>query len=390
MIFNSNLTDDADQTPPDIHMLLAATGYLMTCSASPRRNQYTFGFFSMTCIRHALVLLLVLLSSCSWRDAESPEAFTKSYSDFGILLMAHGGSPEWNGEVLAAVDLLQDQYPIEVAFGMANAATIQEAVRMLETQGIRRIGVIRLFISGESWYQRTEKILGLRAGAPPRPEPVSHAGGVGYGSDNHSMAFWRIQTESAFKLTTQGLAEAEGMGIVLADRARALSDNPRWEDILILAHGPEDDSENERWIAHIDARAEAVRNILPFRHLQVMTLREDWAEKREPAKHRIRTFVERAHDDGVTTIVIPFRVHGFGPYAEVLDGLDYVADGRGLLPHLEVTKWIEEQAETLRQGAFRSVADGLVADIEPMRVLTLPRTAISPCPNRSQITGELK
>lgn len=55
---------------------------------------------------------------------------------------------------------------------------------------------------------------------------------------------------------------------------------------------------------------------------------------------------------GWRAIVIPFRVQGFGPYAEVLQGLEYLADGRGLVPDTEVTAWVRRQAETLRAGEF--------------------------------------
>ncbi|MFQ5750252.1 MAG: hypothetical protein ACE5H3_12495, partial [Planctomycetota bacterium] len=113
------------------------------------------------------------------------------------------------------------------------------------------------------------------------------------------------------------------------------------------------DSENERWIADIDALAEAVRKILPFRQVEVQTLREDWPEKREVSEKRIRAFVAGAASEGGKAIVIPFRVHGFGPYEEVLDGLDYVTDGQGLTPHPAVTRWIEGQIEALRSGPFR-------------------------------------
>ena len=271
--------------------------------------------------------------------------------------MAHGGSPDWNGGVMDAAEPLRQQYALEIAFGMADAVTIQEAVRTLETRGIRRIAVVRLLISGESWYDRTEQILGLRPGAPGRPVLTGEAHDAGHGDQNQGMEFWRIQTEASFALTTSGLAEAEALGTVLSDRARALSRVPEREDVLILAHGPGDESENERWIAHLDSRADAVRAALAFRRVQVMTLREDWPDKRDEAERRIRAFVERARDDGVRTIVIPFRVQGFGPYAQVLHGLEYVADGQGLVPHAEVTKWIAAQIETLRQGTFRSVVN---------------------------------
>ncbi|MFQ5749165.1 MAG: hypothetical protein ACE5H3_06890, partial [Planctomycetota bacterium] len=93
-------------------------------------------------------------------------------ASFGVLVMAHGGSQEWNQGILHSLEPLEKKYLVEVAFGMARADTIQEAVGRLEARGVRKIGLVRLFVSGASWYERTEKILGLRPGAPARPSPL--------------------------------------------------------------------------------------------------------------------------------------------------------------------------------------------------------------------------
>lgn len=294
------------------------------------------------------LLLVVTLAGCATQASRNePASQTAAKQDnFGVLVMAHGGSKQWNEEVLAAVQPLKDQYNLEVAFGMADAASLQEGVRQLESKGVRRIGVVRLFVSGESFRERTEQILGMAPGAPDAPPPsADHSEHAGHGG--HSMEFWKIQTQSSFVLSDQGLVEAPEMGDVLAGRAKALSREPQLEDVLILAHGPGDDAENERWLAQLDARADVVRKAVPFRTVRVETLREDWPEKREAAERRIRAFVEAAKQGDGRAIVVPFRVQGFGPYAKVLEGLDYVSDGQGLIPHPGVTQWIAHQIETL-------------------------------------------
>lgn len=273
--------------------------------------------------------------------------------------MAHGGSPEWNEAVIEAVTPLRARYDIEVAFGMAEAASLQDSVKKLEARNVRKIGVVRLFVSGESFVERTEQILGLRAGAPaspPAPAADPHAGHVGHGGGpgGHNMALYRIATQSSFALSPHGLLDAEGMGAILADRAAALSKAPDKEDVLVLAHGPGDDGENTRWLARLDDRANAIRTRAPFRRVQAETLREDWPDKRAAAQARIRAFVQRATDEGGTAIVIPFRVQGFGPYAKVLEGLDYVSDQQGLIPHPEMGKWIEREVAALEAGPFRA------------------------------------
>jgi sirohydrochlorin cobaltochelatase len=297
--------------------------------------------------RRWLIPLTALLAGCA-TQAPQPQSAQRD-PGFGVLVMAHGGGPQWNKDVLAAVQPLQDDYNIQVAFGMADAASMQEGVRQLEERGARHIGVVRLFISGESFKERTEQILGLLPGAPAKPAANADAhAGHGEGHGGHSMEFWRVDTRSSFALSGQGLVEAPEMGAVLATRAKALSKNPAQEDVLILAHGPGDDAENERWLKQLDARADVVRKAQPFHGVKVETLREDWPDKRLEAEKRIRAFVEQSAKEGRRAVVIPFRVQGFGPYAKVLEGLEYASDGQGLIPHPSVTEWIEHQAETLR------------------------------------------
>lgn len=299
----------------------------------------------------AMQLCVVMLMFASTAAAEARvESTVEPVDTYGVLVMAHGGGTEWNREITRVLDPVGREFPVEVAFGMADATSLQDGIRRLEAKGVNRIGVVRLFVSGDSWYERTEQILGIKPGAPAKPADQhdghdAHAG--------HSMAFWRVDTDAAFALSKQGLAEAPEMGAVLAERARGLSSDPAREDVLILAHGPDDDAENRRWLEQIDARAEAVRRVLPFRRVQVETLREDWPEKRKAAEQRIRSFVERAGSEGGTAIVIPFRAQGFGPYAQLLQGLDYRADRLGLAPHSQVEQWVKRQAEELKAGPFR-------------------------------------
>lgn len=310
----------------------------------------------------ALLCALVLVG-CSKSGTTAPASTSSASSErFGVLVMAHGGSKEWNDAVLETVKPLRSKYDIEVAFGMADAISLEDGVRKLEDRQVRKIGVVRLFVSGESWTERTEQIFGLVPGAPARAPAPAHAHGdhdphahghAPGGHEGHSMAFFRVPSAASYAMSVQGLADGPGMGTILADRAAALSKAPAREDVLILAHGPGEDDENARWLAKLDARAAAIRGRAPFRRVQVETLREDWPDKRVDAEKRIRAFVERATAEGGKAIVIPFRVQGFGPYKQVLEGLDYVSDGTGLIPHAEVTKWIENQITTLERGPFR-------------------------------------
>lgn len=291
--------------------------------------------------------LTALLLGCSTTRQpvrQTPEGQQPASGPEGVLVMAHGGDEAWNRTVLEAVAPLSARLPAEVAFGMVAPSEMEAAVGRLEERGSTRIAVVRLFVSGESWLEETEYVLGLReALSSEKASERFHMAHHG-----HEMEpLRRIRARASFRLGREGIGESPLVGEILADRVKSLSKDPQREAVLILAHGPGDDSENARWLARMESQAKAVGALGPFRAVQCETLREDWPQKRQEAEQRIRDFVQRQAAGGARVLVVPFRVSGFGPYAKVLEGLEYVSDGRGLLPHPRVTEWIEGQASAL-------------------------------------------
>ena len=273
--------------------------------------------------------------------------------NFGILVMAHGGGDEWNEAVRQSMDSIANRFPLEIAFGMADAGSIEDSVRRLESAGVEHVGVVRMFVSGESWYDRTLQILGLQEGAPSKeeaektPQPRMFM----------PMGFWKIDTDLSFYVSENGLADASEMDEILVSRIDSLSKNPSQEVAVVVAHGTGSDEEDSRWIEKITERTTLARTSLGLHDIKVFTLREDWREKRELAEQDIRTYLEEVRLNGFTPLVIPFRVQGFGPYARVLEGLEYEANGIGLLPHSNVNLWVENQSKLLRKVVGSSASN---------------------------------
>ena len=306
-------------------------------------------------------LALALLLGCPAASFAAADPQLGVPGVLGVLVMAHGGTAEWNAAVEHAAEPLGVSRPLEIAFGMADPCTLRNAVARLEARGARRIVVARLFASGESWRERTEQILAVRPGAPVLAAGADPCASPHAGHDPAAMPFFRLDTSASFALTTEGLLDAPEAGDILVERARTLSRDPGREEVLILAHGPADDDENARWLEALDRRADAVRSALPFHRVEVRTLREDWPEKRRAAEAEIRSLVAAAESAGRATIVLPFRLHGFGPYAKVLEGTRYLSDGRGLLPHIGITAWLTRQVDSVSAGAFATSAEELQA-----------------------------
>ena len=247
--------------------------------------------------------------------------------------MAHGGGEEWNNRVTAAVADLRDRIPVSVAFGMANPHTLQASLDELRDRNVGTVVVVRLFVSGASFLHPTEYLLGLRSD-PPAWGMVGHRP-----VDGRELS--PLRTDARVLLDRQGLVGSDQAAQILLARATANSSVPAETGVLLIAHGMGDEGENSDVLAAMYETASVVREN-GFAEVAVATLREDWAAARAVAEQEIKATVARMQNEHEAVVVIPYRVSGFGPYAQVLDGLDYIGT-EGLLPHPVITEWIADR-----------------------------------------------
>jgi len=245
--------------------------------------------------------------------------------------MAHGGSDEWNSAVTLAVAPLAEETPTAVAYGMADPYTMQAALDSLRDRGVGRVAVVRIFLSGESFLPQTKYFLGLSPTPPERFVLMGPAAG-----DPEARAQLRHEMEIATHF--DGLLDSPQVAPIMAERANTLSSEAAEESVLIVAHGMGETAENDRVLRTMRAVATQVA-LSGFASVEIATLREDWAVERRVAEANIRDYVRRETSAGRRVIVLPMRLSGFGPYANVLKGLDY-QPGQGLLPHESIADWV--------------------------------------------------
>lgn len=286
-------------------------------------------------------LLTACVSSAGLPVPTPPNASDSDSETVGVLVMAHGGSDEWNGVVETAVAPLARELPAVLALGMADPSTLVPALDSLRTMGVTRVAVVRLFVSGRSFLDRTRHLLGI---SPERPGASGRLGGGGHGGDTGTP----IDHGLAIATHEDGLVDSPEVRRILTERVERLSSVPGAESVLLLAHGMENEQENDQLLRTMGEIGTEIQS-LGFRSVFSATLREDWAEKRAEAEMLIRDFVRQEAAAGTRVIVVPVRLTGFGPYAGVLAGLDYDA-AEGLLPHAEMSGW-------LRRTASRVICD---------------------------------
>ena len=279
----------------------------------------------------------------------------------GVLLLAHGGNPDWNAQVTKLAQSVDRTKPTEVAFGMATRANIQSAVDRLKARGVTDIVAVPLFVSSwSSVITSTEYLLGQRMEAPPElalfakmshstPE-ASHGAG---GHDAHGgHAAGAPDPTSPVTTTlpirmTPALNDHPVVAEILTSRASSISKNAAEEAIVIVAHGPTKDAENQRWLKDMSSIAERVKLSGTFASVDSMTLRDDAPKPiRDKATADLREIVQKRITQGRRVLILPLLV-SFGGIErglrERLEGLSFSMPATGLVPDDRLVTWILER-----------------------------------------------
>lgn len=223
--------------------------------------------------------------------------------------------------------------PTEVAFGMAETPAMQDAVNRLQKRGVARIAAIPLFISSHSpIIGNFRYILGLQ------DKPA------------HRTALTNIpRVTSTAKFVMCGALDADPLvSEILFDRAKAISKDPAKTNVVVIAHGPNDEEDNKLWLRDMEKHAAYLKQ-KGFRTAEALTHRNDAPkEVKAAAKAAFRQRVDVAGRDG-ETVVVPLLMSAGGIEKEVesdLEGLKFTF-GKPLAPHPNLQRWVEARFQML-------------------------------------------
>jgi sirohydrochlorin ferrochelatase len=281
-------------------------------------------------------------------------AVASAQTKTGVLLLAHGGQPQWNDRVLDVVRRVDQHQPAEVAFGMATRANIQSAIDKLTARGVDDIVAVPLFVSSHSSViTATEYLLGLRAEAPKdlaifaRMNHGSHGAPAGEDHSAHGMPAddpaSPVKTTAKIRITP-AFNRHPLIGAIAADRAKSISKAPESEAVILVAHGPVPEDDNRKWLDDMAVLAEHVRKAAPFANVDYMTVRDDAGPAiREAATKELRNKVEAQRAAGRRVLIVP-HLMSFGGIErgllKRLEGLDYTMTSQALMPDDRVVDWV--------------------------------------------------
>jgi len=270
----------------------------------------------------------------------------------GVLLLAHGGQPQWNERVLAVAQAVDASQPTEVAFGMASRASIQAAVDKLAARGVTAIVAVPLFVSSHSSViTSTEYLLGVRPEAPADLKIFAKMDHSSHGAPDAGHAANAPAVDPASPVTTSvpirmtpALNRHPLIAQIVAARARSISTAPAREAVILVAHGPVPDDDNRRWLDDMKVLADHVQAATPFASVDYMTVRDDAGPAmREAATKDLRDRVAQQVAAGRTVLIVPHLLSFGGIEQGIrkrLDGLTYTMTSQALMPDERIAEWV--------------------------------------------------
>src|SRR5262245_56817277 len=169
----------------------------------------------------------------------------------GTVVIAHGGSEEWNRLVKEVAAEARTGGPVEVSFLMgpgAKADPFQRIVARLEQAGVNRIVVVPLLVSSHSGhYEQIRYLAGQTRELDQEMMHHLHMGGLEPVTSKVPIAVARA------------IDDSPDVARVLAERARALVAALAGRALFLVVHGPNSPAEHALWMKHLRALAEVVK-----------------------------------------------------------------------------------------------------------------------------------
>ena len=284
----------------------------------------------------AAVALLLALTAAGTAEAQPVSATPPKV---GVIVVAHGGGPEWNAGVFAAVKQAGLTTPVEVSFLMGPAAPqhrFQDAVTRLRQAGASQAVVVPLFVSSKSGHvDQIRWLMGLTEQLDTVMHHHLHMSGIARPTDRMPMTL------------TPALDDAAELVDALSARAETLRpDRGTRAALLLVGHGPNLEAEYAHWMEHLRRVAQGVRERTGWRDVRVGLVKDDAppAERAEAVRN-VRDLAElqaAMARDSVTVVPIllaPGKLTKVGLPRD-LANLPVRYTGEPLLPHPALGRWI--------------------------------------------------
>ena len=253
--------------------------------------------------------------------------------DIGVLVLSHGVSEAGDRIMTDSMRAIAGEYPTAIGYGMAmmTSSHLQAAIDDLEAAGARTIVLVQTTSTvHNSMTRQWEYILGRRG-------------------ESSYLTVKPIESGANFVFAPH-MDDHPLIAGILSDHALEISTDPDNEALFLVAHGPEDDFDNELDLPVIESLAEQVKAATGISEVRAINLQDDAIPPvREGNVRQLKRWMQQAQRKGKKLIVVSPASSADGLQHHIrqdLMGLDYTFNEKGLSQHPKFTEWV---VTTVRQ-----------------------------------------
>ncbi len=253
-------------------------------------------------------------------------------NDYGVLLLAHGFREHGDRVLSQRIAPLAEQAPTAMAMGMSMMTSdhIQLAINNLEAAGAKRVIIVPVVTTRSSSMPRQwDYVFGL--------------------ADKPTYATIPRVSADIDLYIVPPLEDHPLVGATLVEYAAEISTDPVNEDVIILAHGPEDEADNIVQLAMLERLARYVGERSDYHSVTVATLQDDAKpEIRAANVAELRERVRESAKAGRQTLIVSNLLGTRMVQSKLrrdLRGLGYSFNPKGLIEHENFIRWIETSVD---------------------------------------------
>ena len=247
----------------------------------------------------------------------------------GVLVLIHGFGETGDRIMSEAVQPMAGIFPTSISAGMSmmGSAHIQQSLDDLGAAGSEKIIVIPMVSSKRNTLiHQWQYVFGERE----------------YGSYYDVP---RVTTDARVVMADPPAGHPLITEIVL-DHALDLSTDPADEAVIIVAHGPIHEDDNQAQLAAMAPQAKRIRERGGFASVEGITLQDDAAPAiRAKNVAKLRAMIEAAQADGKRVLIVTDLLAARSIQWKIerdLEGLDYAFSVKGISMHPNFTRWYQE------------------------------------------------
>jgi hypothetical protein len=247
-----------------------------------------------------------------------------------VLVLSHGVGENSDRLIRDAYLPMARTTPVAIGFGMSmmSSSHLQSAVDDLRARGARRIILVDEGTTTRynSLTRHWQYIFGLHPESSYMDVPKIKAPGVEFIWAGHF---------NDHPLITE----------MLYDSARSISIKPANEVLIIVGHGPEDQSDNGADLQILQAHVNRLKAQKQFADVRIINLQDDAiVPVRESNVRKLRGWIRQANTSGRKVLVVPIAAASFGVQQHIktdLRGLQYTFAEKGLVENPRFMQWVD-------------------------------------------------